>query len=223
MDLAKQQEIGISASLVAASWLDLKKTLRNIESSGIQMLHFDIEDGHFTPDHNLGLKIVRELRPCTQLLFDVHLMVENPETYLVDLVKIGVDRIAFHWEASRYPLRLLKMIKESNIKAGLAFNPATPIPDLEYLFPELDFVNLLSTEPVSGPYEFIPSVLNKLQEEYHKYVHFGLEWVIDGGVTDKNIQFIKSFHASNVVIGRYLFDGMLNENMSRLIALLANH
>jgi ribulose-phosphate 3-epimerase len=213
-------KLRISASLIAAPWLELNHTIKDLEYNGVEMLHFDIEDGHFTPYLSLGIKLISELRQFTDLVFDVHLMVDNPELFIGDLVKIGVDRIALHWEATQYPLRTLNMIKNYNIKAGLAFNPATQIPDLTYLFPYLDFVNLLSTEPLTNNNKFISSTINKLECGYKKYLKYDLEWVIDGGVTDENILSIMGCHTDIVVIGRYLFEGSPREKIDQLKKLI---
>jgi ribulose-phosphate 3-epimerase len=210
----------ISASLVAAPWLELSNTIKDLESIGIEMLHFDIEDGHFSPNLSLGIKLISELRPITDLIFDVHLMIDNPELFIDNLATIGVDRIAVHWEATHYPLRMLQMIKCYKIKAGLAFNPATQIPDLTVLFPFLDFVNLLSTEPLTNNSEFISSTLNKLKCGREKYLEYNLEWVIDGGVTDENLLSIMACPTDIVVIGRYLFEGTPREKINQLNKLI---
>ncbi len=215
-DEFQKPKLRISASLVAAPWLDLKNTIKGLENHGVEMLHFDIEDGHFNPNLLLGLKIISELRPSSNLIFDVHLMVENPEKYLDDLITIGVDRIAFHWEACSYPQQLIKKIKDGNIKSGIALNPITRMPDLSYLLPELDFVTFLSTGPMESNGSYIPSTIEKLNSAYLAYPDHEVEWVIDGGVSDKNISSILSGHADIVVIGKYLFSGLLRERIDRL-------
>jgi ribulose-phosphate 3-epimerase len=211
-----QGKLRISASLIASPWLDLKHTIKDLEDNGVEMLHFDIEDRHFTPYLSFGTKLICELRPFTDLLFDIHLMVDNPELYIDDLVKIGVDRIAFHWESTQYPLRILDKIKINDIKAGLAFNPGTQIPDLTDLLSSLDFVNLLSTKPSGSNNKFISSTLNKLSCGFNKYSPKKLEWVVDGGVTDENILSIMSCHADAVVIGRYLFEDCISEKINQI-------
>ena len=180
------------------------------------MLHFDIEDGHFTPFLSMGTKIIHELRRHSRLVFDVHLAVENPEWHIHDLVEIGVERISIHWEATQSPLRILEEIKSHKIKAGLVFNPSTPIPDLTGLLPYLDFVNLQSTDPFVNNGKFIFSTLDKLASCYNKYAQDKLEWVVDGGITNENIITIMSSHADVVVVGRYLFEGNIKEKIELL-------
>jgi ribulose-phosphate 3-epimerase len=213
-------KLRISASLVAAPWLELGKMIKDLESANIEMLHFDIEDGHFSPDLSLGIKLISELRQITNLTFDVHLMIENPEQFIDHIVRIGANRIAVHWESTHYPLRLLQMIKCNNVKAGLAFNPATQVPDLTDLLPSLDFVSLLSTEPLVNQNRFIPSTINKLKCENEKYIGNNLEWMIDGGVTDENLLSIMASPVDVVVIGRYLFEGSPIEKVKRLNKLI---
>jgi ribulose-phosphate 3-epimerase len=210
-------EFRISPSLVSASLLDLRKTISELEHSGVEYLHFDFEDGCFVPVMNLGVKIIADLRPLTSIPFDVHLMMRDPEWILPDLINDGADRISVHFEACPYPRRVLRQIHELGATAGLAFNPATPIPDLAYLSPYLSFLVILTTEPEGPDCPYLPGVLDKVRQGKGDPALRDLEWVVDGGITPDNIAEVISAGADTVVVGRSAFkDGLVKDNIAAL-------
>ncbi|HTP00332.1 MAG TPA: ribulose-phosphate 3-epimerase [Anaerolineales bacterium] len=209
----------ISPSLASAPLLQLERTLKELEAARADFLHFDIEDGSFVPVMTLGTKLISDLRPRTELPFDVHLMMVNPEWLISDLASIGVDRISVHYEACRYPRRVLHRISDLGIAAGLALNPATPLPDLAYLSPHLSFILILSSEPEVADSPFLPQTLDKVR--YGKSALGGsrLEWVVDGGVRAENVAEVVRAGADTVVVGRGVFnDKSIAENMQALRA-----
>jgi ribulose-phosphate 3-epimerase len=210
-------EFRISPSLVSASLLDLRKTISELERSGVEYLHFDFEDGCFVPVMNLGTKIIADLRPLTLIPFDVHLMMQNPEWILPALIKDGANRISVHYEACPYPRRVLRQIQELGATPGLAFNPATPIPDLAYLSPYLSFLVILTTEPEVMDCPYLPQVLDKVRQGKEDPYLKDLEWVVDGGINPDNISEVISAGADTVVVGRSAFkDGQVQENITAL-------
>ena len=212
----------VSASLASAPLDRLGDVVDELEAAGVDMIHFDVEDGSFVPVMTLGTKIIGDLRPRTKLPFDVHLMMVQPEWIIPQLVDLGADRVAVHFEACPYPKRTLGMIAGAGAVAGLAFNPATPIPDLRYLAPDLSFVIVLTTEPEMTDPAFIPSALTKLAPGDARQVPGGVEWVVDGGVTPANADTIRTSGADTVVVGRSLFQGgSLSANLQALRAAAA--
>lgn len=199
-------KIKIAPSLASASSRNLEDTIKILEKSGADYIHFDIEDGCFVPVMNLGTKIISDLRPLTNLPFDVHLMMVNPEWILPKLASYGANRISIHYEASHYPRRILRTITSLGIKAGIAINPKTPLPDLSYLFPYLSFVVILTTEPEEPDSTFLPQIVQKLELGNRLYNDRDLEWVIDGGVNLENIEQILKAGANTLVIGRAVFN-----------------
>lgn len=205
----------VSVSLAAAPQQHMAQVVAELEAARVDMLHIDIEDGSFVPAMNLGTKLIGDLRPLTALPFDVHLMMVNPEWLLPQLATSGANRIAVHAEACPYPRRVLRRIKELGLSAGLAFNPATPISDLSFLKPYLDYVILLTTEPEGPDAPFLPSVLAKLHR--HLPGSEDVEWVVDGGVGVEQIQAVARAGASTVVVGRSAFaGGKLQSNLNAL-------
>ncbi len=212
----------ISASLAGAPLANLGQTLADLQAAGIDMLHFDLEDGVFVPVMGLGTKVMADLRPLTTLPFDVHLMMVNPEWILEDLARWGADRIAVHYEACAYPRRVLRQIAALGVQGGLAFNPATPLPDLRYLQPHLSFVVILTTEPEIPDSPFLPAVLDKMRAAKEVSGLQGVEWVVDGAVSPATLPQVVHAGADTVVVGRALFaGGAIGQNLAALRAAVA--
>lgn len=207
----------ISSSLAAAPLLDLKQTVEELAAARVDYLHFDIEDGSFVPCMNLGTRLISELRACTRLPFDVHLMMVDPEWLIPELAAIGVDRISVHYETCPYPRRVLHKISSLGIAAGLAFNPATPVPDLHYLAPYLSFVLILSTEPEEEGAPFLPEMLQKLNAARNTRAPDAVEWVVDGGIRPENVALVAEAGADMAVVGRGLFNERGIEQNMRLL------
>jgi ribulose-phosphate 3-epimerase len=212
-----QKSLRIAASLAAAPLDRLGETVLALENAGVDSIHFDIEDGSFVPMMTLGTKIIGDLRPYTRLPFEAHLMMVNPEWILEDVAGMGANRISVHYEACAYPRRILRKIVSLGAAAGIAINPATPLPDLEYLLPELSFVVVLTTEPESGECALIPEALGKVRAGKRMPRLAGLEWTVDGGVRAENIRAVAAAGADTVVIGRALLaGGQIGENVAAI-------
>jgi ribulose-phosphate 3-epimerase len=166
---------------------------------------------------NLGTKLITDLRPLTNLPFDVHLMMRNPEWIIPELVASGADRISVHYEACPYPRRVLRTITDLGADAGLAFNPATPLPDLAYLLPYLVFIVILTTEPEVPDCPYLPEILEKVRRGKSQPSLKDLEWVVDGGVSPDNIKEVIQAGADTVVVGRSAFqEDQISKNIAAL-------
>lgn len=206
--------IKLAASLAAAPLIDPVSILRALEEGGADMVHFDIEDGRFVPAMTLGTKLIQDLRPLTRLPFDVHLMMTNPEWIIPELARYGADRVAVHMEASVYPRRILGLITHYKMQAGLAFNPGTAIPPLQYCLPYLRFVLVLSTEPETTRSAFLPSALLKVVQGKQQPGLGHIEWAVDGGITADNVRQVEDAGADMVISGRGVFEnGCIGENI----------
>jgi ribulose-phosphate 3-epimerase len=213
--------VRISPSLAAAPLDRLGQVVIELETAGANYIHFDIEDGSFVPMMTLGTKMISDLRRTTRLPFDVHLMMVDPEWILPDVIRFGANRVSVHYEACPYPRRVLRQIVSLGAIAGLAFNPATPIPALTYLLPYLSFIVILTTEPEIPDCPFLPEVLEKVREGRQAKGLESIEWVVDGGLNPKNVSQVVAAGADTVVIGRSVFkDGKILENMAALRKLL---
>ena len=213
--------VRISSSLAAAPLDRLGQVVIELETAGANYIHFDIEDGSFVPMMTLGTKMISDLRRITRLPFDVHLMMVNPEWILPEVVRFGANRVAVHYEACPYPRRVLRQIVSLGAIAGLAFNPATPVPDLAYLLPYLSFIVTLTTEPEIPDCPFLPEVLEKVRDGKQAKGLESIEWVVDGGLNTENLAQVIAAGTDTVVIGRSVFkDGKIRENMTALRKLL---
>lgn len=209
--------IKISPSLASAPTDRLGEAVNALEKAGADYIHFDVEDGSFVPVMTLGTKIIADLRPYTQLPFDVHLMMRNPEWILPQIVADGADRVSVHYEACRYPRRVLRKIVELGASAGLALNPATSVPDLSYLEPYLSFMVILTTEPEGPDCPYLPAVLEKVRLGKKRSDKNNLEWVVDGGVNQENVREVADAGADTIVIGRGAFkNGTIEENLQQI-------
>jgi ribulose-phosphate 3-epimerase len=209
----------IAASLAAAPLENLGQVIHELETAGVDYLHFDLEDGIFVPAMTLGTRLIAEARRLSTLPFDVHLMISNPEWILPDLLRCGVDRISIHYEACAYPRRVLHRLVDLGIQAGIALNPATPLLDLHYLLPYLSFVVVLTTEPELPECSFLPENLSKIRLGKKSPSLKQVEWIVDGGVTLQNIEEIMEAGADTVVVGRAIFaDGRPADNIAALRA-----
>lgn len=215
--------IQIASSLAAVSQINLKGTIEDLEKAGIDIIHFDIEDGNFVPVMNIGLRMIRDLRPLTNLPFDVHLMTNNPEWMIPSLKDWGADMVSIHYEACPYPRRILGLIHQLGMIAGLAFNPATPIPPLKHYLPFLSYVLVLTTEPETRNDTYLPSVLDKVVEGRKQPGLERIKWQVDGGFTEETILDAKRVGADIIVSGRGVFkDNQILLNIKRLRDTLKN-
>jgi ribulose-phosphate 3-epimerase len=211
--------IQIAPSLASAPLVHLATVIRDLEAAGASIIHFDIEDGTFVPMMTLGTRIIGELRPLTRLPFDVHLMMRSPEWIIPEVVALGANWVSVHHEACPYPHRTLRLIRQRGARAGLAFNPKTPLPDLRYLYRYLDFVLILTTEPEYPDADFLPEVLSKVRDGRRMHGGRNLDWAVDGGITAENVGQAIRAGANVIVCGRSVFrDGAIAQNMTALLA-----
>ena len=153
----------LAPSLLAADFKRLEEQVQTVERAGAEYLHLDVMDGAFVPSISFGMPVIQSLRSCTGLVFDVHMMVEEPGRYIQDIKAAGADLICVHQEACIHLDRTVNQIKEAGLKAAVALNPATPVSTLENILPELDMVLIMSVNPGFGGQKFIPYALDKVR------------------------------------------------------------
>jgi ribulose-phosphate 3-epimerase len=198
----------IAPSILSADFARLGEDVRDVLDAGADIVHFDVMDNHFVPNLTIGPLICEALRGYgIEAPIDVHLMVEPVDRIIPDFAKAGATYITFHPEASRHIDRSLALIRDEGCKAGLVFNPATPLDCLQYVIDKVDMVLLMSVNPGFGGQKFIPSALAKLREARKIIDASGLEirLEIDGGVKVDNIGEIAAAGADTFVAGSAIF------------------
>ncbi len=198
----KQLCTRIAASLDCADYLNVLGDIRSLEEGGVEMLHIDIMDGNFVPNYAIGTNLLKKLRPQTDLLFDVHLMVNNTEQAVEIFSNLGADMITFHLETSSRLHHVIHSIKEKGKKVGLALNPSTSPAGLEYLEPYLDLVLVMTVEPGFVGQKFIPEMVEKVRAIREIIEHGGgtTEIAVDGGIGEKTVPLLKEAGA-NIFVG----------------------
>jgi ribulose-phosphate 3-epimerase len=196
-------EIKISASIMCADFLHLGDVIKELESAKVDFFHFDIMDGQFVPNFTLGPDVLKSMRGETDILFDTHLMVYDPERYVESFAEAGSDIIVVHVEACRHLHRTIDLIKKSGAMAGIAINPATPLSTLDYVLEDIYMVLVMAVDPGFAGQKMIPCSIRKISELRDKIKSAGLDVHIqvDGNVSFENAPKMVSAGADILVAG----------------------
>lgn len=205
----------LSPSILAADFGELAKQIRLTEENGAKYLHLDVMDGAFVPSISFGMPVIKSLRKISGQIFDVHLMIENPDRYLEDFKSAGADIITVHAEASKHLHRTVTKIKELGLRAGVSINPATPLSAIELVLSEVDMVLIMSVNPGFGGQKFIPFILDKVRKLREMAPDMNIE--VDGGVNKDNAAGLVRAGANILVAGTAVFSGNIAENTRVMI------
>lgn len=215
----------LSPSILAADFRNLGENITEAARAGAQYIHIDVMDGMFVPSISFGMPVISSIRGVTDRVFDVHLMVEDPDRYLDDFVKCGADILTVHAEACRHLDRTLEAIRSKDIKAGVALCPATPLNVLDYVWNKMDMVLLMTVNPGFGGQKYIPEMTEKIAKLRAEIGKRGLDIDIevDGGINDRTIRTVLDAGANVCVAGSAVFGENIGENVKKYLAVMAEY
>jgi ribulose-phosphate 3-epimerase len=201
------EKIIVAPSILSANFANLEKDIQMVENAKADWLHIDIMDGHFVPNITIGASVVKSIRKVTNLFFDVHLMVSEPQKHYQDFKKAGADLITFHSEVNVNKKNLIQDIKNSGIKAGVSIKPKTSILEIKELLPYLDLVLVMTVEPGFGGQSFMDDMVSKINDlknliSKHKY---NCLVEVDGGINNQTAKVCINAGADVLVSGSYIF------------------
>lgn len=205
----------LAPSILSADFSRLGEELAAVEENGITMLHIDVMDGMYVPSISLGFPVIESIRRQSRMIFDVHLMIKEPERYIERFAESGADIITVHAEACLHLHRTLQQIRNTGKKCAVALNPATPLSALDYVWEDLDMVLLMTVNPGFGGQAFIPAMYDKIRRlrEIIDRDHQKIDLEVDGGIKTSNAGKVLEAGANVLVAGSAVFEGDIAANI----------
>lgn len=212
----------LAPSILSANFAALGEDVKKAERAGAQYLHIDVMDGVFVPSLSLGFPVIQSIRKLTDMVFDVHLMICNPDLYIAEFAAAGADIITVHAEACPHLNRTVASIKEQGVKAGVVLNPSTPLTALEYILEDLDMVLLMTVNPGFGGQKYVESCTKKIRDLRKMITDRGLniDIEVDGGIKLSNVKKVLEAGANVIVAGSAVFGGDVEQNVKDFLEVL---
>lgn len=212
----------LSPSILSADFSRLGEQIKKLDEAGAQYVHIDVMDGMFVPSISFGMPIIRAIRGCSDRIFDVHLMIEEPGRYIADFAEAGADLITVHAESCKHLDRTIDSIKERGLLAGVALNPATPVSAISCLLEKVDMVLIMTVNPGFGGQKLIPYTVDKVRELKQLLDEKGLKTDIevDGGINLSNVREVMEAGANIIVAGSAVFSGNVTENTENFLKII---
>ena len=215
----------LSPSILSADFAKLGEQIQAVDKAGAQYIHIDVMDGLFVPSISYGMPVIRCVRPVTDKVFDVHLMIEKPERYIDEFADCGADLITFHVEATEQVEKVIDMIHGKGLKAGLSIKPGTPVEEVKPYLEKLDMILVMTVEPGFGGQSYIEACTEKVRQMRKMVTESGrdIDIQVDGGINIKNVGTVLEAGANVIVAGSAVFKNDIEANVKEFLEIMRSN